>query len=242
MKGVILAGGTGVRLRPLTDVTNKHLLPVYDEPMIYKVIKTLTSSGVVEILIVVDKECASEFEDLLGTGEGFNAKFQFAYQNGPRGIADALKYAEEFGGNDELMVILADNIFEDNFSKYINMFQQDENTDCYLFLKEVSTPEEFGIAELDNNDKIINIEEKPKKPKSNLAVTGLYFYRPIVFKYIREVIDTVGNSGRNELEITDVNNIFVENNSVKAFGISGFWVDAGTFDSLLVASKFASGQ
>jgi glucose-1-phosphate thymidylyltransferase len=238
MKGVILAGGYGVRLRPLTEITNKHLLPIYDEPMIYKVIKTLTSSGISDILIVLGGESVGEFVKLLGSGKNFKAKFTYVYQDGAGGIAEALNLAKAFIGQDDLAVILGDNIFENDVKQHVQDFSNDSNAECYLFLKEVPDPKRFGIAEVDENNNVINIEEKPKSPKSNLAVTGLYFYRANVFDLIKEVIETTGYSDRNELEITDVNNLYVKRNTAKAFNVDGFWSDAGKFETLLKASNF----
>ncbi len=241
LKGVVLAGGYGVRLRPLTEVTNKHLLPIYDEPMIFRVIKTLTNSGITNILIVLGGESVGDFIKLLGSGKIFNAKLTYVYQDGAGGIAEALSLAEDFIGEDDMAVILGDNIFEDTFGEHVKQFSEDRSSECFLFLKEVPDPERFGIAEMDDNNNVINIEEKPKTPKSDQAVTGLYFYRNNVFNLIREVVETIGYSDRNELEITDVNNIYVKRNTVKAFKIQGFWSDAGKFETLLKASTFLAG-
>jgi glucose-1-phosphate thymidylyltransferase len=242
MKGVVLAGGYGIRMRPLTQVTNKHLLPIFDEPMIFKVIRTLTSSGIKEILIVLGGESVGDFVKLLGSGKNFNAKFTYVYQDGAGGIAEALSLAENFIGSDDMAVILGDNIFENNVEEHVKSFSEDNAVECYLFLKEVPDPERFGVAEVDDDNNVINIEEKPSAPKTNLAVTGLYFYRPNVFDLIREVVTTVGYSERNELEITDVNNLYVKRNTAKAFNVIGFWSDAGKFETLLKASNFIAEQ
>ncbi|WP_455392803.1 sugar phosphate nucleotidyltransferase [[Eubacterium] cellulosolvens] len=242
MKGVVLAGGFGVRLKPLTEVTNKHLLPIFDEPMIFKVIKTLTNSGITDILIVLGGESVGDFVKLLGSGKNFGAKFTYVYQDGAGGIAEALSLAEDFVGNQDMAVILGDNIFEDKFSEHVKAFSEEDAVECYLFLKKVPDPERFGIAEVGENNKVINIEEKPKQPKSNLAVTGLYFYKANVFDLIREVVETIGYSDRNELEITDVNNLYVKRNSAKAFNVAGFWSDAGKFETLLKASAFIASK
>jgi glucose-1-phosphate thymidylyltransferase len=242
MKGVVLAGGYGVRLKPLTEVTNKHLLPIYNEPMIFKVIKTLTSSGITDILIVLGGESVGDFIKLLGSGKNFDAKFTYVYQDGAGGIAEALSLAEEFVGDNDMAVILGDNIFENNFAEYVKSFAEDDSVECYLFLTEVPDPKRFGIAEVDENNNVINIEEKPNEPKTNLAVTGLYFYRNNVFELIREVVETIGYSARNELEITDVNNLYVKRNRAKAYNVSGFWSDAGKFETLLKTSKFVAEQ
>jgi glucose-1-phosphate thymidylyltransferase len=242
MKGVVLAGGYGVRLKPLTEVTNKHLLPIYNEPMIFKVIKTLTASGITNILIVLGGESVGDFVKLLGSGKNFNARFTYVYQDGAGGIAEALSLAEDFVGDDDLAVILGDNIFENAFAEHVKSFTKDKSVECYLFLKEVPDPKRFGIAEVDGNNRVINIEEKPSDPKTNLAVTGLYFYRSNVFQLIREVVDTIGYSARNELEITDVNNLYVKRNKAQAFNVPGFWSDAGKFETLLKTSQFIANQ
>jgi len=226
MKGVILAGGTGSRLSPLTDVTNKHLLPVYNKPMIYYPLNTLLGMGITEILIVSGPGHAGHFLNLLGSGKKFNAKFSYAIQEEAGGIAQALGIAEDFADADSIAVILGDNIFEDNFdlSNY--------SDGAMIFLKEVTDPQRFGVAEVEN-DNVISIEEKPKLPKTNLAVTGLYVYDNAVF----EIIKTLKPSGRGELEITDVNNSYIKRGKMNANFVKGYWTDAGTFESLFRASK-----
>ncbi|MHA1734470.1 MAG: sugar phosphate nucleotidyltransferase [Promethearchaeota archaeon] len=238
MRGVILAGGTGTRLFPLTRVTNKHLLPVYDEPMIFKVIKTLTGSGIHKITIVLGGESVGDFLRLLGGGEEFGAQFSYVYQKGAGGIAEALNLTRDIVKGEDIAVILGDNIFEDTFGEAVREFEQDSDHDCYLFLKEVPDPERFGVAELDENRRILSIEEKPPEPKTNLAVTGLYFYRSNVFEFIDRVIEEIGYSARGELEITDVNNYFVKKNRARAVFVDGFWSDAGKFETLLRSSNF----
>lgn len=238
MKGVILAGGTGSRLKPLTEVTNKHLLPVYDEPMIYKVIKTLTESGIKDICIVLGGESVGDFIRLLGGGETFGAHLSYVYQKGAGGIAEALNLTRDIVKGENIAVILGDNIFENRFPDQVQAFEEDPDNDCYLFLKQVPDPERFGVAELDENDKILSIEEKPNMPKSDYAVTGLYFYRPNVFETIERVIEEIGYSARGELEITDVNNYYVKANKAKAILFDGFWSDAGKFETLLRSSQF----
>src|SRR6056297_1321766 len=208
MKGVILAGGTGSRLRPLTKVTNKHLLPVYNEPMIFKVLKTLRDSGLKEIVIVLGGESVGDFVRLLGGGEEFGVNIMYVYQEGSGGIAEALNLTKPIVEGEDVAVILGDNIFEDTFEKEVKEFQNDKENDCYLFLKQVPDPERFGVAEIDSHNKIVSIEEKPEDPRSDFAVTGLYFYRADVFKRIDYVIDNIGYSNRGELEITDVNNLY----------------------------------
>jgi glucose-1-phosphate thymidylyltransferase len=238
MKGVILAGGTGSRMHPLTKVTNKHLLPVYNEPMIFKVLKTLTKSGINEIVIVLGGESVGDFVRLLGDGAEFNAKLMYVYQRGAGGIAEALNLTYPIVHGDDVAVILGDNIFENTFEQEMAAFQKDKVNDCYLFLKEVPDPQRFGVAEVDKSGKIVSIEEKPKNPKSNLAVTGLYLYRQDIFQRIKNVIDSIGYSKRGELEITDVNNLYVKDGKVKAISVVGFWSDAGKFETLLKASNF----
>jgi glucose-1-phosphate thymidylyltransferase len=238
MKGVILAGGTGSRLFPLTKVTNKHLLPVYDEPMIFKVLKTLSNSGIKEIVIVLGGESVGDFVRLLGDGSDFKIRIMYVYQKGAGGIAEALNLTRPILEGSDIAVILGDNIFEDTFESELKEFQKDQQNDCYLFIKQVSDPERFGVAELNGENKIISIEEKPKEPKSNFAVTGLYFYRQDIFTRIQKVIESQGYSKRGELEITDVNNLYVKDGKVKAKIVNGFWSDAGKFETLLRASNF----
>jgi glucose-1-phosphate thymidylyltransferase len=235
---VILAGGTGSRLHPLTKVTNKHLLPVYNEPMIFKVLKTLKNSGIIEIVIVLGGESVGDFVRLLGDGSDFGVKLMYVYQKGSGGIAEALNLTFPIVNGEDVAVILGDNIFENSFQKELTEFQNDPKFDCYLFLKEVPDPQRFGVAEVDDQGKIISIEEKPKNPKSNFSVTGLYFYRKDIFSRINNVINTTGKSARGELEITDVNNLYVNDGKVKAIFVKGFWSDAGKFETLLKSSNF----
>jgi len=233
-----LAGGAGTRLSPLTNVTNKHLLPVYDEPMIYKVIKTLTNSGIKELTIVLGGESVGDFVRLLGDGSEFNASFNYVYQQGSGGIAEALYLTKEIVKGHKIAVILGDNIFEQSFAKEVKQFENSDTYDCFLFLKEIPDPERFGVAELNEKGEIINIEEKPLKPKSNLCVTGLYFYNQRIFDVIEKVINEIGYSDRHELEITDVNNIYIKMGKTKANTIEEFWSDAGTFRTLSKCSNF----
>ncbi len=237
MKGVILAGGTGSRLSPLTDVTNKHLLPVYDEPMLYKVIHTMVNSGITDIQIVLGGDSVGDIVRLIGDGSQFGANISYVYQEGAGGIAEAISLTEHFVDGDNVAIHLGDNIFEDNFEEYVEEFENDYTHECYLFLKEVDEPERFGVAEL-NGKKIVNIEEKPDDPKSDYAVTGLYFFNGNVYDVIRRVIDKIGYSDRGELEITDVNNIYIERGTVKGIKVDGFWSDAGKFHTLLKCSNF----
>jgi len=239
MKGVILAGGTGSRLSPLTDVTNKHLLPVYDEPMLYKVIHTMVESGITEIQIVLGGNSVGDIVRLIGSGKDFgeDVKISYVYQDRAGGIAEALSLNEHFVDGDKVAVILGDNIFEKDFKKYVDAFRNDYTHECYLFLKEVQDPERFGVAEVEDG-KVVDIEEKPDEPKSNYAVTGLYFYNGNVFDIIKQVIDEIGYSDRGELEITDVNNMYINRGTVKPVFVDGFWSDAGKFDTLLKCANF----
>lgn len=228
MKGVILAGGTGSRLMPCTKVTNKHLLPVYNKPMIFYPLQTLIDAGIKDILIVSGPGHAGHFLNLLGSGKDFGARLKFEIQDEAGGIAQALGLAEDFADNEGVAVILGDNIFEDNMKKKAMNFK----SGAKIFLKEVSDPQRFGVAEV-KGTKVISIEEKPKKPKSNLAVTGFYIYDPDVFSIIKKLKP----SARGELEITDVNNEYIRKGRMEAAFLNGFWSDAGTFDSLLRASQ-----
>ncbi len=227
MKGVILAGGTGSRLYPLTKVTNKHLLPVYDKPMIFYPIQTLINAGIKEIMIVSGRGHAGHFLELLGSGADHGVHFTYEIQEQAGGIAQALSLAEDFVDGDSVTVILGDNIFQDDIKEDVANF----NDGAKIFLKEVLDAHRFGVAEL-KGDKVIGIEEKPKEPKSNFAVTGLYIYDSKVFSAIK----TLKPSGRGELEITDVNNYYINKGAMKYGILEGFWSDAGTFESLLRAS------
>jgi len=205
--------------------------------MIYKPIKTLVNSGITEITVVLGGESVGDIIRLLGVGDNYGAKFNFVYQEQAGGIAEALYLTKEIVKGSKVAVILGDNIFEDSFSKEVNDFKQSDGYDCTLFLKEVQDPERFGIAEIDKNGRIINIEEKPKNPKSNLCVTGLYFYSEQIFDIINKILNVNGYSARGELEITDVNNYYVKMGKAKSKVIKGFWSDAGTFKTLLKCSN-----
>jgi len=226
MKGIILAGGTGSRLYPLTKVTNKHLLPVGRMPMIYHPIHKLTAAGVSEILIVTGIEHMGDIVTLLGSGKAFKCKFTYKVQDEAGGIAQALALAEEFAKGDQVVVILGDNVFEDELTPFVKNFTK-QKKGARILLKEVSDPQRFGVADFDEK-KIVSIEEKPKKPKSNYAVTGVYFYDSDVFS----VIKTLKPSGRGELEISDVNNAYLKKGKMEYDILSGWWTDAGTFESL----------
>ena len=233
MKGIILAGGTGTRLMPCTRVTNKHLLPVYNKPMIYYPLETLSSAGIDEILIVTGGNSPGDFLKLLKSANEFGLKeIHYAYQDEAGGIAEALGLAEDFADEGKIAVILGDNIIEDDIKNFVEDFKKQEKG-AKLFLKEISDPERFGVAEV-KEGKIIKIEEKPKKPKSNLAVTGLYMYDNQVFN----IIKTLKPSNRGELEITDVNNFYINQGTTTYETLKGFWGDAGKFESLFKASEF----
>ncbi len=238
IKGVILAGGTGSRLSPLTKVTNKHLLPVYDEPMIYKVVRTLTNSGIKDITIVLGGESVGDFVKLLGDGAEFEATFNYVYQQKAGGIAEAIYLTKNIVEGNKIAIILGDNIFENVFKSEVRIFENSNEYQCNLFLKLVNDPERFGVAELNENNIIQTIKEKPKIPKSNYAVTGLYLYNEKIFDIIEYVTDKIGYSKRGELEITDVNNYYVKNFKTKVIKVDGFWSDAGTFDTLIKSSNF----
>lgn len=229
MKGIILAGGLGTRLHPLTLITNKHLLPVYDKPMVLYPLETLKNSGVSEIMIVCGKEHAGDFMNFLGSGKQYGVKLSYALQSGAGGIAEALSLAEDFTDKEKIAVILGDNIFEDNFLRDIELFDKGAR----VFLKKVEDPRRFGIAEMKNN-KIIAIEEKPQGPKSDYATTGFYLYNCDVFDKIRKLTP----SKRGELEITDVHNMYINEGNLFHGFISGFWSDTGTFESLLKTSSW----
>lgn len=226
MKGIILAGGNGSRLYPLTKVTNKHLLPVYDKPMIYYPLQTLTDAGITEIMIVSGKGHAGDFLELLGSGSEFGIRITYEIQDEAGGIAQALGLAERWACDENVAVILGDNIFRDNIREDVESFDKGAR----IFLKEVPDAHRFGVAEL-SGDQVIGIEEKPKNPKSNNAVTGLYCYDSQVF----DIINNLKPSGRGELEITDVNNEYIYRNLMKYSNLKKFWSDAGTFDSLIRA-------
>jgi len=229
MKGVILAGGLGSRLLPLTKITNKHLLPIYNKPMIYYPIEVLKKAGIKDILIISGRHHAGHFLELLGRGEELGLRLSYSIQEKEGGIAEALSLAEDFAVNDSITVILGDNIFEDNFKEHINSFKEGAR----IFIKKVEDPERFGVAEIAGN-KVINIEEKPKFPKTNYAVTGIYIYDSNVFNIIKNIT----RSERGELEITDVNNRYIQEGKMDSCLVGGFWSDAGTFESLFNSSKF----
>jgi glucose-1-phosphate thymidylyltransferase len=235
LKGIILAGGLGKRLYPLTKITNKHLLPVYGKPMIYYPIQTLVDAGISDILIVTGGMHAGEFLRLLGNGKEFGLKhINYTYQEGEGGIAEALKLAKHFAEDDRIVVILGDNIIEKDIKKAVADFSK-QPSGAKILLKKVSDPQRFGVAEM-KGDKILGIEEKPKRPKSDYAVTGIYMYDNKVF----DIIKTLKPSGRGELEITDVNNAYIKRGELTYSVLNGWWTDAGTFDSLLRANNLVA--
>jgi glucose-1-phosphate thymidylyltransferase len=235
MKGIILAGGLGTRMFPLTKITNKHLLPVYDKPMIYYPLQALISAGIEDILIVTGGNYAGDFLRLLGNGNEFGLKhINYTYQEGEGGIAAALILAEFFADKDKVCVILGDNIIERNIRKAVKAFEGHKEG-AMIMVKEVPDPQRFGVPVI-QGDKIIKIEEKPTSPQSPYAVTGIYLYDNTVF----DIIKTLKPSGRGELEITDVNNAYIERGQLSWEILDGWWTDAGTFESLLRASQLVA--
>lgn len=231
LKGVVLAGGTGSRLMPLTKVTNKHLLPVGQKPMVFYPIRKLTSIGVEEILVVTGIEHMGDVVSLLGSGKDFGCRFTYKVQDEAGGIAQALGLAENFAHGQRLAVILGDNIFQASLKGYAEKFIA-QKTGARILLKQVPNPQRFGVAELFGG-KVVGIEEKPKKPKSDYAVTGIYFYDAAVFDIIR----TLKPSSRRELEITDVNDAYIAKGKLAYDILDGWWTDAGTFESLIKANN-----
>ena len=237
MKGIVLAGGLGSRLHPLTKVTNKHLLPIYDKPMIYYPIETLVKAGVDDILLVTGGNSAGDFLKLIGNGKEFGLKhINYAYQEGEGGIAEALGLAEHFAEDDLITVVLGDNIIEGSIRGAVEDFKKQKNG-AKIFLKEVEDPQRFGVATLDG-DKVSKIVEKPENPETNYAVIGIYMYDNTVFDIIR----TLAPSGRGELEITDVNNAYINSGAMTYEILDGWWTDAGTFPSLIRAGKLVASK
>ncbi|MFA4858687.1 MAG: sugar phosphate nucleotidyltransferase [Candidatus Margulisiibacteriota bacterium] len=226
MKGIILAGGTGSRLYPLTKVTNKHLLPVWNQPMIYYPIHKLAEAGILEILIVTGIEHMGDIVNLLGSGKEFGCRFTYKVQDEAGGIAQALDLAEHFAQGERVVVILGDNIFQDSIVRAVKDFQKSAAA-AQIFLKKVDAPQRFGVVEF-KGDEIVSIEEKPRKPKSNFAVTGIYMYDRSVFSLIKKLKP----SRRGELEISDVNQAYVKQGKMAYRILKGWWTDAGTFASL----------
>lgn len=236
MKGIILAGGLGTRLRPMTLVTNKHLLPVYDRPMVYYPIGTLVNAGITEVLVVTGGEHAGDFFKLLRNGKDVGLKhLEYAYQEGEGGIADALKLAEDFADGGKICVILGDNIIENNINQAFEDFRNQERG-AKVLLKQVEDPHRFGVVKFDDAGNITDILEKPKDPPSNMAVTGYYMYDGRVF----DICKTLKPSGRGELEITDVNTDYLRRGELTWSELSGWWTDAGTIPSLLRATNLVA--
>ena len=235
MKGIVLAGGLGTRLHPLTKVTNKHLLPIYDKPMIYYPIELMVDAGIRDILIVTGGNNAGEFLRLLGNGKQFGLNhINYTYQEGEGGIAAALSLAEFFADKNPICVILGDNIVQGSIASYVDNFRN-QKSGARILLKEVTDPQRFGVPEI-HEDRIVRIDEKPSKPASSFAVTGIYMYDAKVFDFVK----TLKPSGRGELEITDVNNIYIDRGEMQYDIMEGWWTDAGTFESLLRASNLVS--
>ncbi len=230
MKGIILAGGKATRLRPLTKITSKQLLPVYNKPMIFYPIETLIRSGITEILIIIAPDYAGHFLNLLGSGKDFGAKFSFEIQDEARGLADAFRIGSNFIGTDDVTMILGDNIFDYDFTESIKSFK----SGAKVFAKKVQDPERFGVVEFDEQNKVLSIEEKPKVAKSNYAVVGMYIYD----NQVVEIAKNLKPSARGEIEITDVNNEYLHRGQLQVDVIDGIWEDAGTFDSLLSANLY----
>jgi glucose-1-phosphate thymidylyltransferase len=236
MKGIVLAGGTGSRLFPLTKITNKHLLPIFDKPMIYFPIQTLVEAGIKDILLVTGGRNSGDFLRLLANGKEFGlAHLNYTYQEGEGGIADALALAEHFADGEKICVILGDNIIEGSIREAVEAFKRQERG-ARILLKQVQDAERFGVAEM-QGDRIVGIEEKPAQPKSNHAVIGIYMYDGTVFDKVRTLVP----SGRGELEITDVNNAYIREGTMTFSHLNGWWTDAGTFESLLRAANLVAG-
>ncbi len=231
LRGVILAGGLGTRLHPLTKVTSKHLLPVGNEPMIFHSVRQLTEAGITDILIVTNPSHVGDFVNVLGSGKDFGCEFTYRVQEEAKGIANALALAEGFAAGGSIVVLLGDNIFESSIQQAVSDFDA-QQTSARVLLKQVDDPERFGVATLDRN-RIVAIEEKPDHPKSNYAVVGLYFYDSSVFDIIR----TIEPSSRGEYEITTVNNVYIEQGQLEHSFIQGEWIDAGTFDAFAEAHR-----
>lgn len=235
MKGVILAGGLGTRLHPLTKVTNKHLLPVYNEPMIYYPIRCLVNAGIEDIMIVTGGTSAGDFLRLLGNGKEFGLKHvNYTYQEGEGGIADALSLVEHFAEGEKICVVLGDNIIEKNIAAAVEAFKKVKDG-AMIILKKVPDPQRFGVPVFEKGE-IIRIDEKPEKPGSDYAVIGIYMYDASVF----DIIKTLKPSGRGELEITDVNNAYIKKGKLISRELDGWWTDAGTFNSLLLANRLVA--
>jgi len=231
MKGIILAGGKGSRLQPLTNVTSKQLLPIYNQPMIYYPLNTLLKAGIEEIEIIVAPDHAGDFLKLLGSGKEFGCNFTYEIQEKAEGLAQAFLIAENFIGNDNATLILGDNLFEDDFSEAIQSFEKGGR----VFAKKVDDPQRFGVVEFNDQNQALSIEEKPSKPKSEYAVTGLYIYDNTVIEKAKSLTP----SARGEIEITDLNNLYLQENMLDVAFVEGQWFDTGTFESMYQAIEFA---
>ncbi|MBI5412411.1 NTP transferase domain-containing protein [Candidatus Peregrinibacteria bacterium] len=231
MKGIILAGGAGTRLHPITKVTSKQLLPVYNKPMIFYPLETLIHAGIRDILIIVAPENAGDFVRLLGSGREWGARFTYEVQEKPEGLAQAFVIAEKFIANDSVAMILGDNLFEDDFDEAVANFRGG----AHVFLKDIPDPQRFGIAEIDAQMNVLSIEEKPKAPKSKYAITGLYIYDHTVAQKAKQLTPSL----RGELEIVDLHKVYLNEKTLKATILNGRWQDTGTFESLFEASRFA---
>jgi len=236
VKGIVLAGGTGSRLFPLTKVTNKHLLPVWNKPMIYYPIEKMVEAGITEILIVTGVDHMGDIVNLLGSGREFGCKFTYKVQDEAGGIAQALGLAEHFANGDKVAVILGDNIFEDSINDAVKKFEK-SSSEAFIFLKEVTDPHRFGVVDI-KEEKIVSIEEKPKEPKSFNAIVGIYMYASSVF----EIIKKLKPSKRGELEISDVNRTYMKRKKLAHQILTGWWTDAGTFESLERAQVLVRGE
>lgn len=234
MKGIVLAGGEGTRLRPLTKITSKQLLPIYDKPMVFYPLETLLRAGIKDVLFIIAPDHAGDFLILLGSGKEFGAKFSYEIQDKPEGLTQAFIIGEDFIGKDSVTMILGDNIFEDDFSRAIRTFK----SGGHIFAKKVPDPERFGVVKFDKNRRAIRIKEKPNRYLSDYAITGLYIYDNRVV----EVAKKVKPSARGELEITDLHNWYLARRDLKVDIVKGEWIDAGTFETLLKASNFIASK
>lgn len=233
MKGVILAGGTATRLKPLTCVVNKHLLPVYNKPVIYYPLEKMAEAGILDVLITTSSNHSGQFMNLLRSGKDFGLKIVYEVQDEPKGLADAVRLAEDFAAGEPILVILGDNVFKHNLKKSVADFLQ-QKKGAKIFAVAMESPNQYGVVEIDRSGRVISIEEKPEKPKSNYVQTGVYIYDNQVFDFIR----TLKSSVRGELEITDLNNLYLKQGTLTCEIMQGWWVDVGTsFDELLRANQ-----
>jgi glucose-1-phosphate thymidylyltransferase len=233
MKGVVLAGGKATRLRPLTKVTNKHLLPIYDRPLIYYPLKAMSRAGVREVLVITNPEHAGHFIQLLGSGKEFGLKLAYELQEEAGGLAQAVGLAKSFVGNDSMLVLLGDNIFTDDLRPAVEKFSA-EDRGAVIFGVEMEHPEHYGVIEMDG-DRVVGIEEKPQAPKSNLIQTGIYMYDSHVWAHMEGLTP----SARGELEITDLNNVYVKHGTMRCETLAGYWIDAGTSHDELLSANIA---